>query len=185
MPYPSKVNHDQIIAQAGMLIEQEGFAALSLARLGNLLGIKAASLYKHFADKDAILRAVNLRTVQALIETTLAAVAAEDTAPVKLAKAALSYRQFALSHPATYSLALSRLAPEVKPDPLQLEQLVLPLQALFIPICGEDQSLTAIRGLFALMHGFIISELNDQFQRGGNLDETYRLVVERYLRGWA
>lgn len=184
MPYPAKVSREQIVEQARLLIETEGFAAVSQARLASALDIKAASLYKHFEDKDAILRAVNLQTVELLIKATLSAVQVDQSPHRNLVATAQAYRAHALAHPATYNLALSRLAPEVRPDPAQLEALVLPLQALLVPLCGESDSLTAIRGLFALMHGFIVSELNTQFQRGGDLDQTFRVVVDRYLQGW-
>jgi AcrR family transcriptional regulator len=47
------------------LIDTEGLAALSMRNLAGRLGVRAASLYSHFANKDAVLDAVaNLLTRQ-------------------------------------------------------------------------------------------------------------------------
>src|SRR5260370_702869 len=44
----------QIVATARVLLEREGPGALTMRRLGEELGIRARSLYKHLAGKKAI-----------------------------------------------------------------------------------------------------------------------------------
>lgn len=48
----------EVAAAAFDLIVSEGAEALTMRRLGELLGVKAMALYNHFPDKDAILDAV-------------------------------------------------------------------------------------------------------------------------------
>lgn len=49
----------QEVAQAAFdLLVKEGEHALTMRRLGEVLGVKAMALYNHFSDKDAILDAV-------------------------------------------------------------------------------------------------------------------------------
>ncbi|HEY2665754.1 MAG TPA: TetR family transcriptional regulator, partial [Actinomycetota bacterium] len=43
----------QIVATARLLLEREGPEALTMRRLGEELGIRAPSLYKHLAGKKA------------------------------------------------------------------------------------------------------------------------------------
>lgn len=43
-----------IVAAARTILEGQGAEALTMRRLGEALGIRAPSLYKHFPDKDAI-----------------------------------------------------------------------------------------------------------------------------------
>lgn len=52
------VDREVAITTALKIIDTEGLAALSLRRLGTELGVTAAALYHHFADKDEILRSV-------------------------------------------------------------------------------------------------------------------------------
>jgi hypothetical protein len=57
------------------------------------------------------------------------------------------------------------------------------IQAVMVPVSGESGSLTALRGLWALVHGFVMIELAEQFQRGGDLDAAYEAVIRAYVRG--
>ncbi len=45
---------EEIVDAAEALLDEEGPEALTMRRLADRLGIKAASLYKHLAGKDAI-----------------------------------------------------------------------------------------------------------------------------------
>jgi hypothetical protein len=95
-----------------------------------------------------------------------------------------AYRAFAHQFPATYGLVFTNTIAELRGDPEQAEQLALPLQALTAQIAGEADSLAALRGAWALVHGFVMLELSGQFQRGGSLDEAFQKAVEAYVRGW-
>lgn len=67
MPRPSAplLSRDRIRDTALELIDEEGLAALSMRRLADRLGVRAASLYSHFPNKEAVLDAVaNLLTRQ-------------------------------------------------------------------------------------------------------------------------
>ena len=97
---------------------------------------------------------------------------------------ARAQRAFAHAHPAAYLLAFTTTAPEQRPDAAGLEQSALPLQALMAAISGEAQSLPALRGALALIHGFVMLELKAQFQRGGDLDSAFEAALAAYLDGW-
>jgi hypothetical protein len=96
---------------------------------------------------------------------------------------ALAYRDFALAHPVTLRLAFGDLAPDSRPDPAALEALALPLQAAVAALAGEAASLSALRGFWALIHGFVILEVNGQFQRGGDLREALLYAIDTYTSG--
>ena len=51
-------------------------------------------------------------------------------------------------------------------------------------ITGQKQSLPALRGALALVHGFVMLELKDQLQRGGDLTMAFDASVNAYLHGW-
>jgi AcrR family transcriptional regulator len=184
-PHPAQVDHDMIVNKARDLIEAEGLGEFSLARLATALGVKAPSLYKHVASKAALLRAVNTLTVEQLVAAMRAAQEGAGKTPVqRLVEIARAYRLFAHTYPAAYALAFADVEPELRPDPQYLESLVLPLQAITEALVGQEHSLAALRGIWALIHGFVMLELAGQFQRGGDLSSTFIQAVEACIRGW-
>src|SRR3954468_21510820 len=52
------LNRDVIVKAAITVIDTDGLPALTTARLADELGVRPMSLYAHFQDKDAILKAV-------------------------------------------------------------------------------------------------------------------------------
>ncbi len=53
-----RLTKDGIIAEAILLLNEEGLEGVSLRKLAARLGVKAPSLYWHFADKSALMSAV-------------------------------------------------------------------------------------------------------------------------------
>jgi AcrR family transcriptional regulator len=86
-----------VIDAALDLIDHDGLVAFSVRRLGQHLGVNAASLYHHFEDKDAILHGVRLRVMR---ESQLGdPPAGDDTWQRYLERTASRYRQALLEHP--------------------------------------------------------------------------------------
>jgi AcrR family transcriptional regulator len=182
MPHPAQVTRERIIHTAHALLETHGYEAVSLAKLAAELGIRAPSLYKHLADKNALIREVNTLTCQHLtraIEDVQA-----DTPYQQLTAMAETYRTYALAHPATYALAFDTVLPDAQPDPAVLEAMARPLQAVFARGVGEAASLAALRGAWALLHGFVVLEMGAQFRRAGAVEPAFRQAFDAYLRGW-
>lgn len=185
MPYPSQVDRETIIAQAWHLIEEEGVDKLSLSKLATSLNVKAPSLYRHIANKAGLLQAVNLHTSQQLVAAlNEAASQTEGSAIEQLTGLMHSYRHFAHAHPHSYLLAFTNTNDALRPDEDTLAQLALPLQQLITAVSGPDQSLAALRGAMALVHGFVLLELHGQLRRGGDLAQDFDTAVRAYLRGW-
>jgi AcrR family transcriptional regulator len=167
------------------MIEAEDVDHLSLNKLSESLSVKTPSLYRYFKSKTALLRAINEETTYLLFKQLYTALDADGTASQRLMNAAHAYRQFAHAHPATYGLVFTNTIAELRPDEQQNEQAVLPVQAVMAQISGETDSLPALRGLLALIHGFVMLELAQQYRRGGDLDAAFEASVRAYLRGWA
>jgi AcrR family transcriptional regulator len=185
MPYPVQITAEDVIAAARKLIEQEGLDQLALARLATALGVKAPSLYRLFPSKSALLRAINETTLHDLAAAMNEGIAqAGDNPEAKIMGMAAAYRAFALRFPAAYGLLFATTIAEVRGDPEMAEAVALPLQAIMAQIAGPEQALTALRGAWALAHGFIMLELNGQFQRGGDLEAAYLHAVQVYAAGW-
>ncbi|MEZ4594642.1 MAG: TetR/AcrR family transcriptional regulator [Chloroflexota bacterium] len=185
MPYPSQVSRETIVTQAWQLIEAEGAENLSLGKLAEALGIKAPSLYRHVGSKAGLLQAVNLHTSQQLVAALNEAAARPTGTPKEQTAAILhAYRHFALAHPHTYVLAFTNTEEAQRPDEDVLEQLALPLQQVMSAVSGPEDSLAALRGAMALVHGFVMLELHGQLRRGGDLGADFETAVHAYLNGW-
>jgi AcrR family transcriptional regulator len=180
MPHPAQITRDALIARAWEMAEAEGVEQMTLAKLAAALGVKAPSLYHHMRSKAE-------RTTQQLFAALHETLSAAGDAPAaeRIRRLAAAYRAFAQAHPILYMLAFTTVEAEARPDPAYQEQGVIPIQAVLAELTGADESLTAIRGLLALMHGFVMLEINDQFRRGGDLDAAYAEGIEVYLRGIA
>ncbi|MBV9787874.1 MAG: TetR/AcrR family transcriptional regulator [Chloroflexi bacterium] len=185
MPYPAQTDYQTIVQTARTLIEQEGLEQLSLARLAATLGIKAPSLYGHIANKSALLKAVIVQTYELLFAAYSRALSeAGDDPKARLLALLRAHRAFAHANPSTYMLAFTTTAPEQRMNQQALEQLALPIQELMAALVGAERSLTALRGALALVHGFVMLELNEQLQRGGDLSAAFDESIQAYLSGW-
>jgi AcrR family transcriptional regulator len=54
---PARISREQIVDEALALLEQEGFEAFSMPRLGRRMDVSPMALYKHFTGREAILDA--------------------------------------------------------------------------------------------------------------------------------
>lgn len=184
MPYPTQINSERIVEKAREMVEGEGAEQVSLHKLAAALGVKAPSLYRYFASKNDLLRALNLQTARQMVTAMEQAATTGGDARVQLLAMAKACRDFGHAYPMTYSLVFTNANPELRPDDELLEALAIPIQQVMAEISGEAHSLAALRGIWALIHGFILFELNGQLRRGGDLEAAFVQSVEAYLNGW-
>lgn len=184
MPYPSQINRQQIVQAAREFIEKESVETLTLSKLAATLGVKAPSLYRHVANKEALLQAINLLTLKEMGSKLDRAKQPDATPREQVAQIMQAYRAFAHAQADLYLLAMATKPGEGRPDEDVLVEIVMPLQIVVAQISGEASGLAALRGLFALAHGYVMLELNQQFQRGGDLSKTFEEAISAYLSGW-
>jgi AcrR family transcriptional regulator len=110
---PAKLSRASIVSAALALLDREGAEALTMRRLGGELGVEAMSLYRHVADRAALIRALADHLL-AEIEPHVG----EEEWPDALRTFAGELRSLARRHPAAFALAgtgvlgtPSRLAP--------------------------------------------------------------------------
>src|SRR5215218_8614488 len=90
-----------IVTAARQILEREGADGLTMRRLGEAVGMRAPSLYKHFPDKVSVESALISDGFEEMAEAfeTLLAERGES-----LATLANAYRAFAKAHPSLYRL---------------------------------------------------------------------------------
>jgi AcrR family transcriptional regulator len=184
-PYPARTGRQEIVKATCEIIEREGVAGLSLQDVADAVGVKTPSLYNHISGRKDLLRAVVERTFRGLFAAYQPALLAEGLSPEECLKRIFRlHREYAHAHPNAYTLAYSTRDPEMRADPVELEQQAIAVQQVMAQVSGEGQSLPALRGALALVHGFVTLELREQLQRGGDLGAAFEASVEAYLRGW-
>lgn len=183
-PYPAQVDRETIITTAWELIETEGLDQLSLSKLANTLGIKAPSLYNHIANKTDLLRAVNELTMQRLMAHLSDAIdAAGNDLHAQLFAIANAYRDYADAHPDIYIL-FNASSEDIYPDLPSVITAVSKLESVTGRLAGPEHALSVLRGLWALIHGFIMLEIAGHFRRDESFETSWQAALRAFIAGW-
>jgi len=183
MPFPRQVTAEGILVRAREQLEQSGPDGASLASIAAALRVRPPSLYRYYPRRTALIRAINTLTVREHIEAMERAAGQVDDAETRLLYAARAFRDYAHAWPASVLLAYGSSDPALQAAAAEAEQRVLPLQAIVAEVAGAQDSLTGLRGLFAICFGFVALELNGVFRRGGDLAQAYEDAVRMYISG--
>lgn len=183
MPTPAKTSAAELLAIARDLVEETGPDALTLGALAGKAGIKAPSLYKHYADRAAVLKAVEIALLHEL-EAFVRAAAVGDTPKARLRAMARAYRAWGKAKPNCYRVIYSGNAfidPQIRAVCLFAAQpLFEQYRAAGVP---EDRILTESRTMVPFLHGFLLMEIGSAFNLGGDVDEAFEAGLETILRG--
>src|SRR5687767_7414830 len=100
---PHRYHHGDLsralLQEALRTIEKDGVAALTLRSVGEKLGVSRTALYRHFADKSALLAAVATEVFRTLRLQTLEAWDARQGGRAGLDAMGAAYVKFAVAHP--------------------------------------------------------------------------------------
>jgi len=94
---------ERILKAARELFVREGYEAVSMRKIAARVGYTAMALYRHFVDKEALVRELCLedfRTLRLAMDRT----AGEPDPVARLRRIGLAYVDFALEHPDQYRL---------------------------------------------------------------------------------
>ena len=164
------------------MIETSGEEALTVSGVAQSAGIKGPSLYKHFADRSALLKAVEIDILNEL-ESALRAGTKGKTPRARLRSMAGTYRRFALERPRRYEVIYSRNAFD---DPEIAAACLFAAKPLFDELrkAGiiENRILPLSRTLTAFLHGFVSMEIVNAFRLGGDIEEAFDEGLETILR---
>ena len=152
-----------IVSAARQILEREGADGLTMRRLGEAVGIRAPSLYKHFPDKAAVEIALIDDGFTEIAERFAVALAKGENSLVDLANA---YRAFAQAHPHLYRLMTA--------GPLPRELLRPGVEArAAAPIVQAVGDPNLARAVWAFAHGMVILELDGRFPPDADLDAAW------------
>jgi AcrR family transcriptional regulator len=96
-----------LLQEAVRTIHTRGITAVTLREVGQALGVSRTALYRHFADKQALLAAVAGEGFRTLRTALLAAWAEGGQGADGLDRMGLAYVRFAITHPSHYRVMFS------------------------------------------------------------------------------
>lgn len=169
-----------VVTEAARVADEVGLERLTLAAVAGRLGVRLPSLYKHIAGLEALQVHLAAAAGRELAAELSAATVGRSKGDALLAMAH-AYRAFALRRPGAYAATVR--APEDGDEEHQAAamavlQVVLSVLAGF-GLEGED-AIDAVRGLRALLHGFVAIEAAGGFKLPQDLDRSYRRLVQTY-----
>ena len=174
------LNRAVIAAAAADLADEIGWQEITLAAVAARFGVRQPSLYKHVAGLAELRRDVSVLAGRELhAELTHAAVGRSGSDALHAMGDA--YRTYAKKHPGRY--AASVIAPAA--GDTEHEQvaggILVTVEAVLdgYDLVGDDE-IHAIRGLRALMHGFVSLEQAGGFALPQDLDESYRRMLDGF-----
>jgi AcrR family transcriptional regulator len=171
-----KITRDVVLAAALQIIDSDGADALSMRRLARALDRDPMILYRHAANKAALLDGV--------AEMVLAQLEVDSGDPDwagQLRAVARQYRQLALAHPHVVPILVTR--PLATPLALRPRGTLRPLEAVLTLLTGAGFSgpdaLHIYRALFGLVHGHVLNELQELVENPDETDDLLRLGLHR------
>lgn len=173
-----------VVEMAARLADEAGSAdALTLTALAEALAIRTPSLYNHVSGLEDLRQALAEQALRAQIAVLRAATAGQH-GRTALRTLALAYRDYARAHPGTYRLTIAA------PDPADaaltaLAEELLQLVLLLLATAGVtgERALHGVRGLRALLHGYMALEEAGGYQLPLDRAASFLSVVDMYLDG--
>jgi AcrR family transcriptional regulator len=185
------LTREQVLVAALEIIDQEGVEALTMRRLGQALDRNPMGIYRHAADKDALLDGVVEHVLSALVVTSKPGRdeenddrevgAGDGDWETVLRRTAHAFRRVALAHPNAVPLLVTRSVT----GPLALRPLgtLRPLEELLEVFIGAGfdphGALHATRLFTGFLYGHIQDELQQQVADPDEIDDVLRLGLHR------
>ena len=172
MPTPERTTLVEIVRAARGILESQGLPRLTMQAVADSVGVRAPSLYKRVAGRDALIGLAADATAGELADRL-------EAVEGGIAELAREFRNFALANPEGYSL-LFAIGPEAtRPLRATLERATVPLLRECERRVGGDHALDAARMLTAWVTGFVSMELAGAFRLGGDIPTGFEYGIER------
>lgn len=173
------------ITEAGaMLVDEIGFAQLSMGLVAERLGVKTPSLYKHVTSQADLAHRI------AVLAATEVGDAIRDATQGRaggdaLAAAAQAMRTYVREHPGRYA-AVNSARPDGPDDPF-IPASTRALSSLSAVLRGYHldpaQEVHALRMLRSMLHGFSTLEVAGGFQYDTDADDSFTWMITFIDRG--
>jgi AcrR family transcriptional regulator len=182
-----------MVDEAVRLIQAEGVGALTLREVGARLGVSRSALYRHFADKDALLAAVAMEGFRMLRGSLRDAWQAAAPGPRRLDGMGSAYVRFAVAHPSHYRVMFGADLSTMGETVAASDDSVDAFQALVDGIVAQqregylrpDEPRQLALYIWAVVHGVAMLALDGRLPPGVDATALSLLANERLHTGIA
>lgn len=177
------IDRDAVVRAAAKIADDEGWDALTLARVAGKLRVRSPSLYNHVGGLEALRRELKLLVMREL-NTALTRATIGKSRDDAVRALAVAYRAFVKRHPGTYAatmVAAPKNDPAVEAAAGQIVETLLSVLSGY----GLDrrEGLHAIRALRSTVHGFAALEIAGGFGIPLDVDKSFDWLVSALLKG--
>jgi len=172
-----------VIQSAAELADQHGLENLTLAMLAQKLGIRTPSLYNHVNGLPDLRRNLTIHGMNRLRDALTRAATGKsgDEAMRAMAEA---YLAFARERPGLYEATQRQIDRQDAEMVQAAEGVIEPVLRVLESYGLEDEAaIHTVRGFRSLLHGFASIERQGGFGMALDLDESFQLLVDIFLKG--
>ncbi|MXN64510.1 TetR family transcriptional regulator [Stappia sp. GBMRC 2046] len=184
----SEETRKRVLGAAVDLMEEGGLDAVQIRSVAERAGYSVGSVYKHYADIDALIIAVNSITLERIHQVMRNATEGLETPIDRLKALAHAYSEFSRENPKLWKGLFDHHLPESRsiPEEHKLANVALlsliggELKALD-PSMGEDELAARTRTCFGAVHGLVTISLEERFAglSGDTLSSELDFLVQR------
>ena len=180
-----------LLDEAIAIIGAEGLNDVTLREIGARLGVSRTALYRHFADKDALLAAVATEGFRALRRELVTAWETGGRSDEAFRAMGIAYVRFAVANPAHYRVMFGGAVESETPDPELVAEghgafnaLVEALAALQrVDVIRTDDTVLMATYVWALVHGMAMLAIDGKLEALGAIDQLMRYAFDRLRTG--
>ena len=193
---PDRYHHGDLrralIDEAVRTIQRRGVHELTLRGVGQALGVSRSALYRHFADKAALLEAVAAQGFRTLRERLTGAWTSGGESRAAFDAMAVAYVRFALDQPSHYRVMFGAALDAETCDPDLRVEGAAAFQALVDAIVSQqragilrpDEPLQLANYVWSIVHGISMLALDGRLRSGGcEIDTLVTFAVARIRSG--
>ena len=182
-----------LLDQALATIRAEGVDGVTLREIGARLGVSRTALYRHFADKRALLSAVATEGFRTLRQQLVTAWEEGGRGPLAFESMGEVYVRFAVANPAHYRVMFGGFVDPNACDAELAIEAAGAFQALVDALAAlqrdglvrADDTVTVARFVWAVVHGVAMLGIDGQLREPKAVEELMRYALERLRTGIA
>jgi AcrR family transcriptional regulator len=177
------IDRDAVVRAAAKIADDEGWDALTLARVAGKLRVRSPSLYNHVGGLEALRRELKLLVMREL-NTALTRATIGKSRDDAVRALAVAYRAFVKRHPGTYAATMVA-APNNDPAVEAAAGHIVETCLSVLSGYGLDrrEGIHAIRAMRSAVHGFAALEIAGGFGIPLDVDKSFDWLVGSLLKG--